>query len=81
MISTVTGELSAALTFGPDQPRRFLTAWYGPPRRGPSEAASIGLPSALTEWHQQADRWDHPVMTQNRVPAQREMHGELRSAV
>ena len=65
------------MTFGPDQPQRFLTAWLGPPTRDVPESAVSDLPAALAEWHRQASRWDSPVMRQNRVPARREMDGDM----
>jgi len=61
------------VTFGADQPQRFLTAWLGPPSRHVPESAASDLPAALARWHRQAARWDPPVMRQNRVPASREM--------
>lgn len=67
-----------AVTFGPDQPQRFLTAWLGlPPRDMPPGSAASDLPAALANWHRQADRWDPLVMQQNRVPASREMDGDM----
>jgi hypothetical protein len=69
-------DLMAAVTFGPDQPQRFLQAWLGPPSRDPAESAASGLPAALAAWHRQVARWDVPIMRQNRVPAQRELDGD-----
>jgi hypothetical protein len=63
--------------FGPDQPQRFLTAWFGPPSRDALKPASTDLPAALTAWHRQVSRWDTPVMRQNRAPARREMDGDM----
>jgi len=74
-------DLKLAVTFGPDQPQRFLTAWLGPPSRDAPNPAASDLPTALAEWHRQASRWDAPVMRQNRVPARREMDGAAREAV
>lgn len=65
------------MTSGPDQPQRFLTAWFGPPSGDAPESAASDLPAALANWHRQAGRWDPPVMRQNRVPASREMDGEM----
>lgn len=65
------------MTFGPDQPQRFLTAWLGPPSRDAPETASSDLPAALSHWHRQAGRWNSPVMRQNRVSASREMDGDM----
>jgi hypothetical protein len=73
----VSDDLKLALTFGPDQPQRFLTAWLGPPPRDTPESAASDLPAALANWHQQASRWDPAVTRQNRVPASREMDGEM----
>jgi hypothetical protein len=71
----VSDDLRLAVTFGTDQPERFLTAWLGPPSRNAAKTATGDLPAALSNWHQQAGRWDPPVMRQNRVPAGREMDG------
>jgi hypothetical protein len=65
------------VTFGPDQPQRFLTAWLGPPSRDAPESAASDLPAALANWHRQAGRWNPPLMRQNRVPARREMDGDM----
>ncbi|MGH3163378.1 MAG: hypothetical protein ACRDPF_03825 [Streptosporangiaceae bacterium] len=73
----MSDDLKLALTFGPDQPQRFLTAWLGPPPRDTPDSAASDLPAALANWHQQASRWDPPVTRQNRVPASREMDGEM----
>jgi hypothetical protein len=73
----VSDDLRLAAAFGPDQPQRFLTAWLGPPPRDAPESAASDLPAALAKWHRQAGRWDLPVMRQNRVPARREMDGEM----
>jgi len=70
-------DLMAAVTFGRDQPQRFLHAWLGLPSRDPAELAASDLPAALAEWHRQVARWDAPVMRQNRVPAQREIDGDV----
>jgi hypothetical protein len=75
MITTMSDDLMAVATFGPDQPQRFLEAWLGPPSRDPVGPAACDLPAALAEWHKQTARWDVPVMRQNRVPAQRELDG------
>jgi hypothetical protein len=77
MIADVGDDLRLAVTFGADQPQRFLTAWLRPPSRDAPEPASLDLPAALAQWHQQAARWDYPVMRQNRVPARREMDGDM----
>jgi hypothetical protein len=69
----VSDDLRLAVTFGPDQPQRFLTAWLGPPQQDMPGSATSDLPAALAQWHRQASRWDPPVMQQNRVPASREM--------
>jgi hypothetical protein len=69
--------LRLAVTFGPDQPQRFLTAWLGPPSRDVPELATSGLPAAMADWHRQVSRWDPPVMRQNRVPNRREMDGDM----
>lgn len=73
----VGDDLKLAVTFGPDQPQRFLTAWLGPPSRDAPEPAAGDLPAALAQWHRQASRWDPPVIRQNRVPASREMDGDM----
>lgn len=73
----VSDDLKLAMTFGPDQPQRFLTAWLGPPSRDAPESAAHDLPAALADWHRQAGRWDPPAMRQNRVPARREMNGDM----
>jgi hypothetical protein len=74
----VSDDLRLAVAFGPDQPQRFLTAWLGPPSQdAPPEPAISGLPAALAEWHRQAGRRDLPVTRQNRVPASREMDGNM----
>ena len=65
------------MTFGPDQPQRFLTAWLGPPPRDTPESATSGLPAPLAHWHRQTGRWDPPVMRQNRVPASRTMDQDM----
>jgi hypothetical protein len=70
-------DLKLAVTFGPNQPQRFLTAWFGAPPRDVPEPAASDLPAALAQWHGQAGRWDFPVMRQNRVPAGREMDGDM----
>jgi hypothetical protein len=77
MITDVGDDLRLAVTFGADQPQRFLTAWLGPPSRDAPEPASLDLPAALAQWHKQAARWEHPVIRQNRVPARREMDGDM----
>lgn len=68
--------------FGPDQPQRFLTAWFGPPARDVPESTTRFLtaahfPAALAEWHRQVARWDSPVMRQNQVPTRRELQGNM----
>jgi hypothetical protein len=74
----VSDDLRLAVAFGPDQPQHFLTAWLGPPSQGaPPESATSDLPAALAEWHRQAGRWDLQVTRQNRVPASREMDGNM----
>jgi hypothetical protein len=74
----VSDDLKLAVAFGPDQPQRFLTAWLGPPSHDASpEPATSDLPAALAEWHRQAGRWDFPVTRHNRVPASREMDGNM----
>jgi len=73
----VSDDLTPAAAFGPDQPQRFLTAWFGPPSRDVPESAAGDLPAALARWHRQAGRWDPPVMRQNHVPAGREMDGDM----
>ena len=73
IITDVSDDLRLAVTFGPDQPQRFLTAWLGPPQRDMPGSATSDLPAALAQWHRQASRWEPPVMQQNRVPASREM--------
>jgi hypothetical protein len=70
-------DLMVVVTFGPDQPQRFLEAWIGPPSRDAAESGAGDLPPALAEWHRQVARWDAPVMRQNRVPAQRELDGDV----
>jgi hypothetical protein len=65
------------VSFGPEQPQRFLTAWLGPPSRDAPASAASDLPAALARWHRQAGRWDVPVMRQNRVPARRQMDGDM----
>src|SRR5215469_4582276 len=69
-------DLRPAVTFGPDQPQRFLTAWLGPPTRDPPQSAASDLPAALAQWHRQAGRWAPPEKHQNRVPARRQMDGD-----
>lgn len=69
--------MKLAVTFGPDQPQRFLTAWLGPPPRDAPGSAASDLPAALANWHRQAGRWDPPVTRQNHVPASREMDGQM----
>jgi hypothetical protein len=73
----VSNDLRLDMTFGPDQPQRLLSAWLGPPLRDVPEPAASDLPAALADWHRQAGRWDPPVMRQNRVPASREMDGDM----
>jgi hypothetical protein len=73
----VSDDFRLAVTFGPDQPQRFLTAWLGPPARDAPKSAGRDLPAALAEWQRQAGRWDSPVMHQNHVPARRQMDGEM----
>jgi hypothetical protein len=73
----VGDDLKPAVTFSPDQPQRFLTAWFGPPSRDVPKSAASDLPAALAEWHRQAGRWDPSVTRQNRVPARREMDGDM----
>lgn len=70
-------DVRQAVLFDPDQPKRFLTAWLGPPSRNVAEPAARYLPAALAEWHRQVARWDAPVVRQNRVPAGREMRGDM----
>ena len=70
-------EVRAAAVFGPDQPQRFLTAWFGPPARDAAQRPASGLPAALVEWQRQVARWDSPVMRQNRVPFKPEMDGSV----
>ncbi len=65
------------MTFGPDQPQRFLTAWFGPPSRDAPEPAASDVPAALASWHRQVGRWDPPVIRHNQVPAGREMDGDM----
>jgi hypothetical protein len=55
-------DLMAVVTFGADQPRRFLEAWLGPPSRDAAEPAASDLPAAMAHWHRQVARWDVPVM-------------------
>jgi hypothetical protein len=73
----VKDDLRLAAVFGSDQPQRFLTAWLGPPLRDAPQSTVRGLPGALAEWHRQVGRWDSPVMRQNRVPARRELDGDV----
>jgi hypothetical protein len=73
----VSDDLRLAVTFGADQPQRFLTAWLGPPPRDMPGSAASDLPAALAHWHRQAARWDPPVMRQNRVPASRQADGDM----
>ncbi len=73
----MSDDLTPAAAFGPDQPQRFLTAWFGTPSRDVPESAAGDLPAALARWHRQAGRWDPPVMRQNHVPARREMDGDM----
>ena len=80
MIRDVNDEVGAAAVFGPDQPQRFLTAWFGPPVRDAPQWVANGLPLALVEWHRQVARWDAPVMRQNRVPFERTMDGDVQLA-
>ena len=77
IITDVSDDMRLAAAFGPDQPQRFLTAWLGPPPGDAPESAASDLPAALAKWHRQAGRWDSPVMRQNRVPARREVDGEM----
>jgi hypothetical protein len=77
IITDVSDDLRLAVTFSPDQPQHFLTAWLGPPSRDMPEPVASDLPAALAKWHRQAGRWDPPVMRQNRVPARREMNGAM----
>lgn len=70
-------EMATAAIFGPDQPERFLTAWFGSPPRDAPEWVANGLPVALVEWHRQVARWDSPVMQQNSVPFQRTMDDDV----
>jgi hypothetical protein len=74
-ITHVSDDLRLAVTFGPDQPQRFLTGWLGPPPRDMPGPAAGDLPAALAHWHRQAGRWDPPVMRQNRVPVSRDRRG------
>ena len=69
-------EVTEAAVFGPDQPQRFLTAWYGPPLRDAPQWVANGLPQALVDWHRQVARWDS-VMRQNQVPFQRTMDEDV----
>lgn len=73
----MSDDLRLAAAFGPDQPQRFLTAWLGPPARDAPEPAVRDLPAALAQWHRHAARWDPPVMRHNRVPASREVDGQM----
>src|SRR5215469_8066460 len=73
----VIDEVGAAAVFGPDQPERFLTAWFGPPARDAPHWVPNGLPLPLVDWHRQVARWDSPVMRQNEVPFQRTMDGDV----
>jgi hypothetical protein len=69
MIEPVTDDLLSAVTFGSDQPQRFLARWYGPPSQEPSDPEPSELPQPLVEWRRQVARWgESMVMTQNRVP-------------
>jgi hypothetical protein len=77
IITDVSDDLRLAVTFGPDQPQRFLTAWLGPHQRDVPRSAPSDLPAALAHWHRQAGRWDPPVTRQNCVPARREMDGDM----
>ena len=70
-------DLMAVVSFGADQPQRFLQAWLGPPVRDAAEPPARDLPAALSHWHRQVARWDVPVMRQNCVPIQREMDGDV----
>jgi hypothetical protein len=72
----VIDEVTEAAVFGPDQPQRFLTAWYGPPLRDAPQWVANGLPQALVDWHRQVARWD-AVMRQNQVPFQRTMDADV----
>lgn len=71
--------IADAVTFGPDQPERFLGAWLGEPNRsGANASVSRDLPPQLVRWHQQVARWGHSsVMRQNRVPTTPEMDGDV----
>jgi len=73
----VIDEVRPAAVFGPDQPERFLTAWFGPPARDAPDWVPNGLPLPLVDWHRQVARWDSPVMRQNEVPFQRTMDGDV----
>lgn len=71
-----------AAAFGPDQPQRFLTAWFGPPSRDVPESttrflAAAYFPASLAAWHRQVARWASPVMRQNYVPTRRELRGDM----
>jgi hypothetical protein len=73
----MSNELPEVVDFGPDQPQRFLTAWFGPPVRDAPQWAANGLPRALVDWHRQVARWDSPVVQQNEVPFERTMDGDV----
>jgi hypothetical protein len=40
-------------------------------------ATSLAAMFSRADWHRQAGRWDPPVIRQNRVPASREMDGDM----
>jgi hypothetical protein len=77
IIKDVNDELAAVADFGPEQPQRFLSAWFGPPSRDAPQWVANGLPLALVEWHRQVARWDSTVTQQNRVPFERRMDGDM----
>jgi hypothetical protein len=62
----------AAATFEQDL-ERFLSAWYGPPARPRTPARPSLLPPALAAWHRQADRWDEPITSLNRILGEHEV--------
>lgn len=69
-------DLASAITFGADQPERFLTAWFGPPSQ-PAAVVSGDLPAPLRRWRQLASRWDRPLLRQNRIPVAATMDGDM----
>ena len=62
----------AAATFEDDL-ERFLTAWYGSPERPSEPVMPTLLPPALAAWHRQAERWDEPITSLNRVLGEHEV--------